>query len=314
MSIVTVVGSLNCDLVMRVPRHPLVGETVMAESFASFVGGKGNNQAIACARAGGAVAMVGRVGADAFASLVLERLSAAGVDHRFVTRDAEAGTGVATITVDAAGANAICVAAQANARLSPADVDAAAEVVDVASVLLLGLEVPAATALAAARRARRRRTGSPPRVLLNPAPAPRGGLQPDLLAHVDVVILNEPELALLTGVSPDRPEDLQHAASLLRALGARSVVVTLGARGAGVLDESGWTPVAPFPVDVVDSTGAGDAFCGALAAKLLRGAPLGEAVRWGAAAGALACTVPGAEPSLPLESAIARLVGGGGLG
>src|SRR4051812_6714411 len=174
MKRVAVVGSLNCDLVMRVPRRPQKGETVIGSSFDTFVGGKGNNQALACARAGAEVAMIGRVGADHFGGMIERKLAAAGVDCRFLVRDPDVSTGIADILVDADGDNSICVAPQANARLSPRDIEAAAPAIAQAGIVLVQLEIPYDTVAAAVKLAR----ASGAIVVLNPAPAPADGRLP----------------------------------------------------------------------------------------------------------------------------------------
>jgi ribokinase len=283
------------DLVARASRRPAPGETLLGESFEMFLGGKGFNQAVAAARAGAATAMVGRVGDDEFGGRFLAALEREGVDASCVRRDAALGTGVGLPLVEASGANSIVVVPRANRRVGEEDVRAARPWIEAARVLLLQLELPEETALAAARLAR----GAGRTVLLNPAPAGERGLGA-FAGLVDCVIPNEGEAERLTGV---RCEDEDGVRAAVRALadqtGARGVVLTLGERGAVVACEGRLEHVAPHAVPCVDSVGAGDAFCGALAARLALGAPLGEAVRWGNAAGALAVTRAGAEPSMP---------------
>ena len=295
---VTVVGSLNMDLVVRAPRIPRPGETIIGGEFRTVPGGKGANQAVAAARLGAQVAMVGRVGGDAFGGLLLENLAAAGVDHTFVTRDVEAATGVALIEVDDAGQNSIVVVSGANMRLAPADVEAAAAAIGVADVLLLQLESPLETVTRAAQVAHARGVT----VILNPAPArpvPAG-----LLGLVDVLIPNESETALLTGLPVGDQEEAQAAAAALRRMGVATVILTLGERGALLAYEGGAELFPAFDVTPVDTTAAGDAFVGGLAVALAEGRPLREAVRWGNAAGALATTRLGAQPSLPTRQAL----------
>lgn len=295
---VTVVGSLNMDLVVRAPRIPRPGETIIGGEFRTVPGGKGANQAVAAARLGAQVAMVGRVGGDAFGGLLLENLAAAGVDHTFVTRDVEAATGVALIEVDDAGQNSIVVVSGANMRLAPADVEAAAAAIGVADVLLLQLESPLETVTRAAQVAHARGVT----VILNPAPArpvPAG-----LLGLVDVLIPNESETALLTGLPVGDQEEAQAAAAALRRMGVATVILTLGERGALLAYEGGAELFPAFDVTPVDTTAAGDAFVGGLAVALAEGRPLQEAVRWGNAAGALATTRLGAQPSLPTRQAL----------
>lgn len=302
---VTVVGSLNMDLVVRAPRLPGPGETIIGGEFLTLPGGKGANQAVAAARLGVQVALVGRVGRDAFAGPLLDNLDAAGVDHTFVRQDPEAATGVALIVVDAGGQNSIVVASGANMRLSPADVDAARAAIAAADVLLLQLESPLETVARAAEVARAHGV----RVILNPAPA--RALPAALLAQVDVLVPNESETALLANRAVTSPAEAEAAATALRGLGVETVILTLGERGALLAREGGSTHVPAFQVTPVDTTAAGDAFVAGLAVALAEGQPLPEAVRWGNAAGALATTRLGAQPSLPARQAVAALLAGG---
>jgi len=302
---VTVAGSLNMDLVVRAPRIPEPGETIIGGEFRTVPGGKGANQAVAAARLGAQVAMVGRVGGDAFGGLLLENLAAAGVDPAFVTRDPQAATGVALIEVDDAGQNSIVVVSGANMRLALADVEAAAAAIGVADVLLLQLESPLETVTRAAQVARAQGVT----VILNPAPArpvPAG-----LLGLVDVLIPNESETALLTGLPVGDQEQAQAAAAALRRMGVATVILTLGERGALLAYEGGAELFPAFDVTPVDTTAAGDAFVGGLAVALAEGRPLQEAVRWGNAAGALATTRLGAQPSLPTRQALEEMLAHG---
>ena len=299
---VAVVGSLNMDLVARAPRIPQPGETIMGRDFHTLPGGKGANQAVAAARLGARVAMVGRVGNDAFARLLLDNLAAAGVDHTSVIQDSGAATGVALIVVDAAGQNSIVVASGANMRLSPADVEAAETAIASADVLLLQLETPLETVTRAAQIAHAHGVT----VILNPAPAQP--LPPALLSLVDVLVLNESETALLTGLPIDSRPRVEAAAEALRESGVGVVILTLGERGA-LLAQAGGTQAFPaFTVTVVDTTAAGDAFMGGLAVALAEGQSLAEGTRWGNAAGALATTQLGAQPSLPTRRAVEKLL------
>lgn len=294
-----VVGSLNMDLVVRSPRHPLPGETLLGSNFMTFPGGKGANQAVAATRVGGIVNMVGRVGNDEFGGVLLQNLAAAGVNAAHVLRDAEAATGVALITVSDDGQNTIVVAPGANWQVSPADVQAAYPAFEEASVLMLQLEIPLPAVTRAAEEARRRHM----QVILNPAPAQP--LEPSLLRQVDFLVPNRSELALLTGA-----EDVEAGARALLKVGVKCVVVTLGDEGAVVWNTEGATAIAPHRVAAVDTTAAGDAFVGAFAVALSQGRSPVEAARWGNAAGAVAVTRPGAQPSLPsraeVEAQLAR--------
>lgn len=299
---ITVVGSLNLDLVVRSPRIPQPGETIIGHALHMLPGGKGANQAVAAARLGAQVAMVGRVGKDAFSQPLLANLDANRVDHTWVVADAEASTGVAMIEVDDAGQNSIVVVSGANARLTPADVDASESAIAGAQALLLQLESPLDAVLQAAQIARRHAVA----VILNPAPA--RPLPPDLLRLVDVLIPNEGEAALLTGLPVASMQEAEAAAQTLLASGVPTVVVTLGQRGALLAQAQEMLHLPAFRVTAVDTTAAGDAFVGGFAVALAESKPLAEAVRWGNAAGALAATRLGAQPSLPERDDVLSLL------
>jgi ribokinase len=235
----------------------------------------------------------------------LDSLAADGVDHALVMQDSEAATGVAFIVVDDAGENAIVVASGANMGLSPADVDAAEAVIADADVLLLQLEVPLAAVAQAARVAHAHGT----MVILNPAPA--HPLPHELLSLVDVLVPNESETALLTRLPVGDRAEIKAAAMALRELGVDTVVLTLGERGALLVEKGEEELIPAFEVTPVDTTAAGDAFVGGLAVALAEGRSLADAVRWGNAAGALAATKLGAQPSLPARRAVEALVAQG---
>jgi ribokinase len=295
---VTVVGSLNEDVLVAVGRLPGRGETVIGRSVAVAPGGKGANQAAAAGRLGGGVHMVGRVGEDPAGDRQLAALAGSRVNVSEVRRSAGVPTGSATIPVeDGTGENLIVVVPGANAQLGPEDADV--ESVRRASVLLLQLETPLPTVEAAARAT----SGT---VVLTPAPPQP--LPASLLDVVDVLVPNEHELAQLAGVEAgDRsPAEL---AELARSVASCSVVVTLGARGALVVPADGAVLVqAPPPVTAVDTTGAGDCFCGALAQALARGEELADAVRYAVTAAALSTTGPGARGALPDDDAVRALL------
>ena len=302
---IVVVGSLNMDLVVPVPRFPVAGETLLGGDYARHPGGKGANQAVAAARAGGQVGMIGRLGADAFGEALASALAAEGVATGGVRVLPDAPTGVAFISVDPDGQNTIIVAPGANARLAPEDLVAGH--FEGAGVVLLQLEVPLETSLRAA--ALGRRAGA--RVVLNLAPAqPLSAAQ---LGDVDLLLVNETEAAALTGIAAaEVTRAPERAARALAAL-VPAAVLTLGAAGAAwaEADADGLVVagmVPGFAVDAVDTTAAGDAFAGALAVRLVRGGPLAEAVRHANAAGALAATRAGAQPSLPTAKEIAAFL------
>lgn len=294
---VAVVGSLNVDLTARVQRHPLPGETVAASEMSVSAGGKGANQAVAAARLGARTAMVGRVGADAHAEMLLNSLRADGVDTARTAQDAAAPTGTALISVADTGENNIIVVAGANARLSAADVAEARELLTSARVVSLVLESPVETVVAAARTVQ----GSA-RIVLNLSPVI--DLPAEVLALADPLIVNEHEAAeiLLTSDCSAGP-GLEQAAAL-RRLGARSAVVTLGGAGAAVADADHREHVPGLAVDVVDTTGAGDAFAATLAWRLSQDDPLPTAARWAIRASAHSVGRPGAQPSYPSLDAL----------
>lgn len=303
---VTVVGSLSQDLVIKAPRRPGRGETIRGTEFGMFVGGKGNNQALAASRAGAQVSMVGRVGADQFGDNILTALEAEKIDVQHVLRDPEVGTGIAIIVVGQDGDNSIVIAQQANLKLSPADVENARPMLESAKVLLLQMEISLETNIAAAKLAREAGVT----VALNPAPAPEdGGLPAELLQSLDIITPNQTEAAQLVCFDVIGVDSAIKAAQILHQAGPSVVIITLGELGA-LLSQKGRSPshIAPFRVQALDTTACGDAFCGSLAAALARGEELSDAVLFACSAGALAATKFGAEPSLPRQSEIEQLI------
>lgn len=299
---VVVVGSVNLDIVVPVPHHPMTGETVMGGDHALVPGGKGANQAVAASRQGAAVTFVGRVGSDDTGATLKASLEASGVDTSHLAVDAGAPSGIALIGVNADGDNAIVVSPGANAHVSSSDLDGASAVLADAAVVLLQLEIPAETVTNAALA-----TGGT--VVLNPAPAPStpGALPVALMDRVDVLVPNFIELAQLTGSEPsDDVDDLTVAA---RGLGVETVVVTRGADGALVVTIDEAIEVPAPTITPVDTTGAGDSFCGTLAAALARGMTVVEAVHESVHAGSIAATRPGAQPSMPTATEVARSMG-----
>ena len=299
MSDILVIGSLNADLVVRAPRFPAPGETISGGDLATIPGGKGANQAVAAARQGVRVSMLGRVGRDNFGDFLLDNLRANQVDTTLVQRD-DAATGTAIIVVDANGQNSIVLSPGANGQVKPADVDPAS--LPRPKLVLLQLEIPLESVIHAATAAR----GLGARVLLNPAPART--LPDELIAQTDFLIPNETELSLLTDQPVTDTASAESAAQTLLAKGVQTVIVTLGANGALVVTPEKTTHVPPFHVDVVDTTAAGDAFIGGFAASLLHGLSLEEAVRHGNACGALAATKFGAQPSLPTAEDVKEFI------
>jgi len=292
--VIVVFGSVNLDLVARVARLPRPGETLAGRAFSASPGGKGANQALAAHRAGAEVALFGAVGRDTFATAALALLREAGVQLEGL-KEADAPTGVALIHVEDSGENAITVIAGANAHAAADSVPE--RLLDASTTLLLQLETPASEGLALARRVRAR--GG--RVVLNPAPA--APLGAGWLDVIDVLVANEDEaetLALALGL----PEAAEGFAAALWSRHHIVTIVTLGANGALAAARNVRCSVPALPVRCIDSVGAGDAFVGVLAAALDRGTTLPQALVQGAAAGALACTREGAQPSLPHAPAI----------
>ncbi len=290
---VVVVGSFMMDLVIKAERRPQKGETLVGQEFGMFIGGKGSNQAIAAARLGADVTMIGRLGTDLFGDTFMSSLAQEKIDTRFIVRDAEVGTGVGTPVIDAEGDNSIIIVPRANMRLSVADVERAESTIAAADVLLLQLEVPIEASQRAAEIAR---TGGA-KVILNPAPARE--LPDSFLAQVDIMTPNEVETEFLSGIKVSDTTGAERAARILLGKGVSAVILTLGDRGALLLTPDVTKLIPAYKVNVVDTTAAGDAFCGALAMGLARGEKIEDAVAFANAAGALAVTVLGAAPSMP---------------
>ncbi|CAB3641543.1 Ribokinase [Paraburkholderia graminis C4D1M] len=294
---VAVVGSLNMDLVARAPRLPHPGETLAGRTFAQVAGGKGGNQAVAAARLGAQVSMLGCVGADANGAQLRAGLEAEGIDCAALETGREA-TGVALIVVDDASQNAIVIVAGSNGEVTPETIARHEAVLAAADVVICQLETPLATvhaALAAARRLGKT-------VILNPAPA-TGPLPAEWLPLIDYLIPNELEAATLTGLPVGSPEEAATAAAVLRAAGARNVLVTLGPRGVQAALEGAAPVLYDAPkVEAVDTTAAGDTFIGGFAAQLAEGVDVDAAIRFAQRAAALSVTRAGAQPSIPTRA------------
>jgi len=298
MARVAVVGSVNMDLVIRVPRLPDAGETILGSTFSTIPGGKGANQAVAAARLGATVAMVGRLGSDGFGRQLREGLVRDRIDVSHLRADPEAATGVALITVDETGRNTIVVASGANMRVTTGDVDAARDIITNSQILLLQLELPVDVVHHAAQAAR----SAGCRVILDPAPAPSQPLPDDLFRLLSVVNPNEVEARILTGIEIRGEMDARRAAEALLARGCDAAVIKLGERGA-YLAAGKWREAVPaVHVEAVDTTAAGDAFAGAMGAALAEGQDLPGAVRFANAAGAFSVTRVGAQPSMPTRA------------
>ncbi len=297
MAKVLVVGSINMDLVIRVPRAPVPGETILGSDFETFPGGKGANQAVAASRMGGEVTMVGRVGTDNFGDTLIQGLVENRVKTTHVIKDSNAPSGIAMIAVAADGENLIMVASGANGEVSVEDVNNTRSLMRETDLLLLQLETPLEAITEAVTLAKAYEVP----VVLNPAPAQP--LSKPLLGNLDYLTPNRHELCQLA-----EEEDLDAAIAKVRDWGVKNLIITLGPNGARVITDEIDRHLPAHEVTAVDTTAAGDAFNGAMAVALAEGKPLIEAVRYGLAAGALATTKRGAQPSLPMREAVEDLM------
>ncbi|MFN3614062.1 MAG: ribokinase [Rubrimonas sp.] len=300
---IVILGVFVADTAFRAERMPRMGETVLGRGFALGPGGKGSNQAVAAARAGGRVRFISRLGRDAFAAMAHELWTQAGVTPD-VTEDPGSYTGAAMIFIDAAtGDNAIIVSPGAAGLIGPQDVTARADAIRGARIFMTQLEQPMDAAMTGLRLAREGGATT----ILNPAPA--APLPDGALALCDLITPNESEAALLTGLPVDGPADAERAARALRAAGAGAVVVTLGEKGALYVDASGAAHVPPFHAgQVVETTGAGDAFNAGMAVALAEGRPPLEAARFGCATAAISVTRAGAAAAMPTRAEIEALL------
>jgi ribokinase len=298
---IAVLGSINMDLVVRCAHLPAPGETIIANSSCEIPGGKGANQAVAAARAGGEVTMIGRVGDDAFASRLVDNLRREKIDTDSVLATDGCASGIAIVAVENSGENSIMVVPGANGRVGCEDVDAAADLIRAADILLLQLEIPLDSVLAASAIASD--AGVP--VILDPAPMPSA--LPENLLDVDVICPNQSEASAIVGRPIESLDDARDALPSLHQQGAKQVIITLGGQGALISDGNAVTFIEPFQVTPRDTTAAGDAFAGALAVRLAAGEPFEQAARFAAAAGAIAATRIGAQTGMPTRSEIEQL-------
>lgn len=304
---IVVLGGLNMDLIVELPRVAGPGETVEGTAFYTTPGGKGGNQAIAAARALGEpvqVEMVGRVGDDVYGEQLRRYLADDAVATRFVRVDAAATTGVAVVLVDGTGQNYVNAVYGANARCDAQQVEDVAEALPPEGFLLVQQEIPLAVTLHATRIAREREAT----VILDPAPART--LPPDFLRYVDIITPNRVEARALTGIDVSNLDSAARAARAVRALGVETVLLTLGEVGVYAYGEGIENHFPAFPVTPVATVAAGDAFNGALAAGLSNGMDLRDAIRLALAASALSVTRPGAQASMPTRAEIDHLAGG----
>ena len=299
---IVVVGSSNMDLVVKSPRIPAVGETVLGEDFIMTPGGKGANQAVAAAKLGAEVYLVAKLGQDVFAQQSLSNFEKEGVHTEYIVQTADAPSGVALITVDRAGDNVIVVAPGANQKLSPQDVQEAQAAIVSSGALVAQLEVPLETVECAARLAHE----SEVPFVLNPAPAQK--LDAELLAMVDVLTPNETEARILTGVEVTDENSARAAACELLERGVKAVILTMGAKGFLLSDGRKTEFVPAIKVNAVDATAAGDAFTGALAVGLAQGKALFDAALFANYVAALSVTKMGAQSSMPTRREVESFI------
>ena len=301
---IVVVGSINMDLVVRMLRLPRPGETVTGNSFETIPGGKGANQAVAAARLGALVSMIGRVGDDTFGATLRQNLVAVGVDTQFVVESRGSSSGVALIGVEQSGANAITVVPAANGLLSVSDVMSSRLVIAAADALIVQLETPIETVAAAIRLAQMNRVLT----VLDPAPAPQDRLPHELLG-VDVLSPNQTEAEALTGIAVSDWPSAEAAARALQRQGAHDVVIKMGSLGALICSRDGAIrQVATISVNVIDTTAAGDAFTAAMTVARCEGQTLPDAVRFACHAGTVACMKFGAQPAMPTREELRQWI------
>lgn len=295
---IVVVGSSNTDMVIKSAHLPKPGETILGGKFLMNPGGKGANQAVAVARLGGDVSFVCKVGDDMFGKEAIAKYSEDHINVDHVSMSSEQPSGVALINIDQKGENCISVASGANYCLSEEDINRAEPVIKNASIVLLQLEVPIHTVAYAARMAKR--YGA--LVVLNPAPAPKEALSSELLSNVDMIIPNSTEIETITGRCATDSESAQDAIGQIVSKGVKTVIVTLGSEGTITFHDGEYKQIPAYRVEAVDTTAAGDTFCGGVCVALAEGKTVFEAVRFGTKAASICVTRMGAQGSIPFRS------------
>lgn len=305
---ITVVGSSNTDFSIKTDFLPKEGQTVLGEDISVAAGGKGANQAVQIARLGGRVVFVCRIGNDCFGDDAVAGFKREGIDTRYVLRDNRHPSGTALIVVDKKGKNQIAVAAGSNSFLIPADINKARPAIERSRVLLLQLEIPLGTVRRAIEIASSPSGNSKVITILNPAPAAR--IESSLLKKIDVIVPNEREAQFLSGVSIRDSASAAKAGRIILKLGVKSVIITLGSKGSVVIDGGGASHIPPPKVKVIDTTAAGDSFCGALAVLISEGKSLIEAAVFASYCASISVTRAGAQPSLPTRKEVIGFIKG----
>ena len=302
---IMVFGSINMDITTFTPRLPRLGETIFGTTYITVPGGKGNNQCVASARLGASTKMIGRVGKDVFGQDILKIIQLENVDTSLIKEDLDLNTGLAIISVDEKADNSIIVISGANMAINEQDVSRAENALEDVKVLMLQMEVPLEASMAIAHIAKEKGIIT----IFDPAPAPSSPLPNEFFQLVDVITPNEIETEALVGFLPQNVEDAKRAAIQLHEKGIPTSIIKLGEKGVYFFSTSEYGFIPPFKVEPIDSVAAGDAFNGGLAVAISEGKSISEAVRWGAASGALATTKKGALPSMPYRSEVLNLLG-----
>ena len=291
---ILVIGSSNTDMVIKSDRLPKPGETLLGGKFMMNPGGKGANQAVAASRLGGNVTFVCKVGRDTFGKKACELFKEEGIDVSHILEDPEGNSGVALINVDSKGENSIVVAESTNDALTSKDIESLTEVIKASDILVLQLEIPMESVVKAAEIAH----AHGKKVILNPAPAPSQGFPAGFLSNIDLIVPNETEASIISGIEVQSLEDAKRAANKIQEAGCKKVIVTLGSRGAMIANHE-ITVVPSDKVEAVDTTAAGDTFCGALAVALSENMSLEEGTRFACHASAISVIRMGAQSSIP---------------
>ncbi len=303
MKKIVVIGSSNVDMIMKMDRLPEKGETITDAEFFQFYGGKGANQAVAAARAGGDVAFVNCVGEDAYTPQMVQNFRDDGMDTRFVFHEKDVASGHALVMIGGQGMNYLSVAPGANYRLTPEKIDLALPVIDQADIIMLQYEIPVETIKYIIDLAGKKGI----RVLWNFAPA--RAFDPGYISRVNILVLNEWEAGFLAGIPVEDASDAEKAARKLIKRGVEKVIITLGDQGALAVTRTETVHDAAHKVEAVDTTAAGDTFCGAFAVAHVEGKPLKESLQFASAAAAICVTRIGAQPSIPTRKEIEEFLG-----